>query len=338
MIGFELETYISQYDVPHNDKYAGSDGKSPDGCWMNASDGSGALGFGPGSRGCTGNTTCGGGEGKSFCIRHDAGGVTALFMALKHLGLDKKPTKGPKEEDLNDWLKNNDFSPTWIYHWIMDFYGSGKNVGASPHFKNGDWVNNPATWMALVARVLKDNPGGKVLGAVTPRAASAGTGEASAWGTYKQLIQSGSPVLMSATDGSVMLGTGYDEPDKMAVQHPAGRGRQGTNECGAKDAKGALGKNLLVPWTVCTRMLLGFQMMAEAREAGVAREMAGGARGNPLLGADFSSVRVREGAPASTAGARAFTGGSSIAFAPGAAQQLDLLGQELAHVVQQRGK
>ena len=59
------------------------------------------------------------------------------------------------------------------------------------------------------------------------------------------------------------------------------------------------------------------------------------------LGADFSNVRVHVGAQAERIGAIAFTVGSDIYFAPGRFQPdtvhgQQLLGHELAHVVQQR--
>ena len=59
------------------------------------------------------------------------------------------------------------------------------------------------------------------------------------------------------------------------------------------------------------------------------------------LGADFSAVRVHVGPQAERIGAIAFTLGSDIYFAPGrfqpdTAQGQQLLGHELAHVVQQR--
>jgi hypothetical protein len=59
------------------------------------------------------------------------------------------------------------------------------------------------------------------------------------------------------------------------------------------------------------------------------------------LGADFSAVRVHVGPQAGRIGAVAFTTGTDIYFAPGryqpeTAQGLQLLGHELAHVVQQR--
>ena len=59
------------------------------------------------------------------------------------------------------------------------------------------------------------------------------------------------------------------------------------------------------------------------------------------FGADFSSVRVHEGHQATLVGARAYTHGESIHFAPGAYQPhspsgQQLLSHELAHVVQQR--
>ncbi len=59
------------------------------------------------------------------------------------------------------------------------------------------------------------------------------------------------------------------------------------------------------------------------------------------LGADFSAVRVHVGPQAERIGAIAFTLGSDIYFAPGRFQPdtapgQQLLGHELAHVVQQR--
>ena len=59
------------------------------------------------------------------------------------------------------------------------------------------------------------------------------------------------------------------------------------------------------------------------------------------LGADFSAVRVHVGPQAERIGALAFTTGTDIYFAPGryqpdTAQGQQLLGHELAHVVQQR--
>jgi Domain of unknown function (DUF4157) len=60
-----------------------------------------------------------------------------------------------------------------------------------------------------------------------------------------------------------------------------------------------------------------------------------------LFGARFGDVRIHEGPEASSIGALAFTQGSSIFFAPGqynpnTPQGQRLLGQQLAHVVQQR--
>lgn len=58
------------------------------------------------------------------------------------------------------------------------------------------------------------------------------------------------------------------------------------------------------------------------------------------FGADFSSVRIHEGAQASAMGALAYTQGTDVHFAPGHYQPgsqsgQELLGHELAHVVQQ---
>jgi hypothetical protein len=59
------------------------------------------------------------------------------------------------------------------------------------------------------------------------------------------------------------------------------------------------------------------------------------------LGADLSSVRVHQGAHVPALGAAAFTQGNDVHFAPGrydpsSASGRDLIGHELAHVVQQR--
>lgn len=59
------------------------------------------------------------------------------------------------------------------------------------------------------------------------------------------------------------------------------------------------------------------------------------------LGADFSSVRVHEGHEATMLGAISFTQGDNVHFAPGryaphSEEGLQVIGHELAHVVQQR--
>ncbi len=59
------------------------------------------------------------------------------------------------------------------------------------------------------------------------------------------------------------------------------------------------------------------------------------------FGQDFSDVRVHHGHEATTLGARSFTHGNNIHFAPGrydphSTQGQELLGHELTHVVQQR--
>lgn len=87
---------------------------------------------------------------------------------------------------------------------------------------------------------------------------------------------------------------------------------------------------------------------SEPRGAG-GRATTGGATGMPAevrakmesaFGTDFSSVRIHEGAHVDAAGALAYTQGTEIHFAPGRYQPhsqrgQELLGHELAHVVQQ---
>jgi hypothetical protein len=87
-----------------------------------------------------------------------------------------------------------------------------------------------------------------------------------------------------------------------------------------------------------------------AAEAGLPAAPAGSGKGLPAdvrtkmeaaFGADFSAVRIHEGPQAAAMGALAYTQGTDIHFAPGqfdphsdAGQEL--LGHELAHVIQQR--
>ncbi len=57
------------------------------------------------------------------------------------------------------------------------------------------------------------------------------------------------------------------------------------------------------------------------------------------FGADFSDVRVHEGGSASALGALAMAQGDALHFAPGSSASSsgnELMGHELAHVVQQR--
>lgn len=80
---------------------------------------------------------------------------------------------------------------------------------------------------------------------------------------------------------------------------------------------------------------------APAPDAGVPLPSNVRAQMERSLGADFSAVRVHEGAHASALGSLAYTQGTDIHFAPGAytpgtAQGDQLIAHELAHVVQQR--
>ena len=70
--------------------------------------------------------------------------------------------------------------------------------------------------------------------------------------------------------------------------------------------------------------------------------LPGGLRGRmePVFGADLSGVRIHQGAQAENAGALAYTQGTDIHFAPGqydpeSKRGQELIGHELAHVVQQ---
>src|SRR5689334_14654810 len=78
----------------------------------------------------------------------------------------------------------------------------------------------------------------------------------------------------------------------------------------------------------------------EEESGGSPLPMAVRAKMEGAFGADFSSVRVHQGTQAAAVGAQAYTQGSNIHFAPGhydpdSTSGQELLGHELAHVVQQ---
>jgi hypothetical protein len=90
---------------------------------------------------------------------------------------------------------------------------------------------------------------------------------------------------------------------------------------------------------------------APGRTAATAPQASGGgaplpggvrSRMEAMFGTNFSAVRVHEGEQAATRGARAYAQGDQLHFAPGqydpeSTAGQELLGHELAHVVQQRG-
>ena len=93
------------------------------------------------------------------------------------------------------------------------------------------------------------------------------------------------------------------------------------------------GEAFQVPATMAAR--LGMAAGGQPLPPTIQRHMEG------VLGVPLGDVRVRVGTEASALGAVAFTMGSTIHFAPGrydpgSRQGLQLLGHELAHVVQQR--
>lgn len=95
------------------------------------------------------------------------------------------------------------------------------------------------------------------------------------------------------------------------------------------------------------QMLFGTGGAVEPVSRGVSSDSAGQAMPEALqtkmessLGADFSAVRIHEGSSAQAIGALAYTQGTNVHFAPGQYQPdstrgQELLGHELAHVVQQ---
>ncbi len=121
--------YVSQMDVPHTDgRYWASDpdrkDETPDGCWMNELPGGGS--FGRRAAGCPGPMEKG-------CIRPGSCNVTSLYMLLNFLGLHRKPNAYPDGRHLSSWLQKQPLSPTWIYVYMMDFWGEGRQLWDGVH-------------------------------------------------------------------------------------------------------------------------------------------------------------------------------------------------------------
>jgi hypothetical protein len=127
------------------------------------------------------------------------------------------------------------------------------------------------------------------------------------------------------------------------------RGRRGDEEAGTSGAGGTAPGKRTRTEAIQRRRAAGSEPPASATEGGVG---GGGGGGNGALPApvqrkmedafdfDFSSVRVHQGGEAQAMGAHAFTQGTDVHFAPGqydpaSARGQELIGHELAHVVQQ---
>jgi diketogulonate reductase-like aldo/keto reductase len=127
------------------------------------------------------------------------------------------------------------------------------------------------------------------------------------------------------------------------ISPAAAQTSRATNE-GARMGMG-VGKQTL------TMALPPIQRAADIHEGTAPTPPAASSEGKPMapqvrakmeaaFGADFSAVRIHEGGQAAAVGARAYTQGSDIHFAPGQYQPetqagQELLGHELTHVVQQ---
>ncbi|HSK00988.1 MAG TPA: DUF4157 domain-containing protein, partial [Kofleriaceae bacterium] len=133
--------------------------------------------------------------------------------------------------------------------------------------------------------------------------------------------------------------------------HLRGRGPgygHGSPAAGSGAAVGTPGKQTLTE-LVGARAPIQARRVAGGLAAPVGPPAASGGRPLPddlrtsmerAFGADFSSVRVHEGPHAAAIGAEAFAQGEAIHFAPGrfdpvSAEGRELIGHELAHVVQQ---
>ena len=229
--------YFSQLDVPHTDgRYWGTDpdrrDDTPDGCWMNQlRDGSG---FGREAQGCPGPMEKG-------CIRPGSCNVTSLFMLMKHLGLERRPQVYPDGQYISDWLRREPLTPTWLYTYMMDYWGGGKQVwdGVNPtsamnsvHCARGDY-------MSTVLRQFAAEAGKNLDVSYT---ASVTLSE------YRRAIDGGSPVILNSRKmHHVIVGIGYtyhDQTSWMVAHDPYGKRREDLsgwenyNGCGNNDTHG----------------------------------------------------------------------------------------------------
>lgn len=127
-----------------------------------------------------------------------------------------------------------------------------------------------------------------------------------------------------------------------------GEARERIDDWSASDMMGAMG---LASSPVQLQAMVNHTQSVVASHAAAAQPVASDGAGQPLpqaiqakmarsFGVDFSSVRVHEGTQAEAMGAAAYTQGTNLHFAPGqynpgSLAGQELIGHELAHVVQQ---
>lgn len=191
--------YFSQLDNPHTDgRCWASDpdrkDDTPDGCWMNELPGGGH--FGPEAENCPGPMKMG-------CIRPGSCNVTCLFMLLSYFRLLSKPSAYPDGSPLSDWLKLQPLTPTWLYVYMMDFWGGGEQKwdGVDPRSAansvicaRGDYMKEVVRHFAAASEIEIDIMYTTDL----------------AFSEYRCAFDGGSPVLLNSRKlHHVILGVGY---------------------------------------------------------------------------------------------------------------------------------
>lgn len=191
--------YLSQLDNPHTEgRYWGSDpdrkDETPDGCWMNELPGGGF--FGREAQDCPGPMEMG-------CIRPGSCNVTSLFMLIDYFDLRQKPPAYPGGLPISDWLRDQPFSPTWLYVYMMDHWGRGEQKwdGVNPTSAFNSIICARGDYMQEVIRQFAAVSGKKLNTIYTT---------SSTFSEYKRAIDEGSPLVINSTKlHHVILGTGY---------------------------------------------------------------------------------------------------------------------------------
>ncbi len=196
----ENVSYFSQMDNPHTDgRYWGSDpdrgDDTPDGCWMNELPDGGH--YGREAEGCPGPMDKG-------CIRPGSCNVTALFMLMSHFNLQSKPAFYPDGTEISPLLKEQPLSPTWLYVYMMDFWGGSEQKwnGVDPTSACNSIICGRGDYMQILLQRFIDASDAALNTIYTT---SVTTHE------YSRSINSRNPVVISSRAlHHVILGIGYE--------------------------------------------------------------------------------------------------------------------------------
>ncbi|MBU0520067.1 C39 family peptidase [bacterium] len=228
---------VSQLDNPHTDSaYWASDpdrrDETPDGCWMNELPDGGS--YGQGAKNCPGPR-------KKGCIRPGSCNVTSLYMLLCFFDLTRSPAAYPDGAPLSSWLRSNRLSPTWLYVYMMDYWGKGQQLwdGIHPASAYNSIITARGDFLKDICLQFTQGNGGGWLPVYQPSVTLA---------EFQRAIDQGSPALLNSSRMKhVILGIGYtykfDEPYVIA-HDPYGRKNinltrwKAYNRCGEKDQEG----------------------------------------------------------------------------------------------------